>query len=113
MKNREPQAGTDRGPLHGIPIGIKDIIATDEGPTQAQSLAQDPAWGDQGDGPLIKRLREAGAVFTGKTTTMEYAIGFPDFDKPFPQFPAILGTQNAGPAAPAQAQQTESHLDNS
>lgn len=80
----ELAAGQDRGPLHGIPLGIKDIIATDEGPTTAQSLVQDPAWGDQGDGPVIRRLRDAGAVLTGKTTTMEYAIGRPDFDKPFP-----------------------------
>ncbi len=80
----ELAAGTDRGPLHGIPFGIKDIIATDEGPTTAQSLVQDPAWGEQGDGPLMTRLRDAGVVVTGKTTTMEYAIGRPDFDKPFP-----------------------------
>ena len=80
----EMQSGLDRGPLHGIPLGIKDIISTDEGPTSAQSLVQDPSWGDQGDGPLLRRLREAGAVVMGKTTTMEYAIGFPDFDKPFP-----------------------------
>ncbi len=80
----ELASGTDRGPLHGIPFGVKDIIATDEGPTTAQSLVQDPAWGDQGDGPLMTRLREAGVVVTGKTTTMEYAIGRPDFDKPFP-----------------------------
>ncbi len=45
--DEELAAGRDRGPLHGIPLGIKDIIATDEGPTTAQSLAQDPAWGDQ------------------------------------------------------------------
>lgn len=82
--DRELRAGIDRGPLQGVPLGIKDIISTDEGPTSAQSLAQDPAWGDQGDGPLMQRLRRAGAVITGKTTTMEYAIGFPDFDKPFP-----------------------------
>ena len=80
----ELASGTDRGPLHGIPFGVKDIIATDEGPTTAQSLVQDPAWGDQGDGPLMTRLREAGVVVTGKTTTMEYAIARPDFDKPFP-----------------------------
>ena len=80
----ELASGTDRGPLHGIPFGVKDIIATDEGPTTAQSLVQDPAWGDQGAGPLMTRLREAGVVVTGKTTTMEYAIGRPDFDKPFP-----------------------------
>ncbi|MEC8922334.1 MAG: amidase [Actinomycetota bacterium] len=80
----ELQSGVDRGPLHGIPLGIKDIISTDEGPTSAQSLVQDPSWGNQGDGPLLRRLRAAGAVVTGKTTTMEYAIGFPDFEKPFP-----------------------------
>lgn len=80
----ELAAGNDRGPLHGIPIGIKDIIATDEGPTTAQSLTLPPEWGDQGDGPLISRLRDSGAVLMGKTTTMEYAIGRPDFAKPFP-----------------------------
>lgn len=80
----ELAAGRDRGPLHGIPLGIKDIIATDEGPTTAQSLVLDPSWGDQGDGPVIRRLREAGAVLMGKTTTMEFAVGRPDFSKPFP-----------------------------
>ena len=80
----ELAAGTDRGPLHGIPLGIKDIIATDEGPTTAQSLILPPEWGDQGDGPVITRLRAAGAVIMGKTTTMEFAIGRPDFSKPFP-----------------------------
>ena len=80
----ELAAGHDRGPLHGIPLGIKDILATDEGPTTAQSLVLDPRWGDQGDGPVLRRLREAGAVILGKTTTMEFAIGRPDFSKPFP-----------------------------
>lgn len=80
----ELAAGDDRGPLHGIPLGIKDIIATDEGPTTAQSLVLDPAWGDMGDGPVIARLRQAGAVMMGKTTTMEFAVGRPDFSKPFP-----------------------------
>jgi aspartyl-tRNA(Asn)/glutamyl-tRNA(Gln) amidotransferase subunit A len=77
-------AGVDRGPLQGIPLGIKDIIATDEGPTTAQSLVLDRTWGDQGDAPVVARLRAAGAVITGKTTTMEYAIGTPDPEKPFP-----------------------------
>ncbi len=80
----ELATGHDRGPLHGIPLGIKDILATDEGPTTAQSLVLDPAWGDQGDAPVVARLREAGAIIMGKTTTMEFAIGRPDFSKPFP-----------------------------
>jgi aspartyl-tRNA(Asn)/glutamyl-tRNA(Gln) amidotransferase subunit A len=80
----ELAAGIDRGPLHGIPLGVKDIIATDEGETTAQSLILDRAWGAQGDAPVVARLRAAGAVITGKTSTMEYAIGIPDPEKPFP-----------------------------
>ncbi len=80
----ELASGDDRGPLHGIPLGIKDIIATDEGPTTAQSLVLDPAWGSGGDGPVMTRLRAAGAIVMGKTTTMEFAVGRPDFSKPFP-----------------------------
>lgn len=76
--------GLDRGPLHGIPIGVKDIISTVEGPTTAQSLVLDPAWGEQGDAVVVTRLRAAGSVITGKTTTMEFACGMPDFDRPFP-----------------------------
>jgi aspartyl-tRNA(Asn)/glutamyl-tRNA(Gln) amidotransferase subunit A len=77
-------AGVDLGPLQGIPLAVKDIIATDDAPTTAQSLVLDPTWGSQGDAPVVKRLRAAGAVITGKTSTMEFANGLPDPDKPFP-----------------------------
>ena len=77
-------SGRDRGPLLGVPVGIKDILATDDCPTTAQSLVLDPAWGDQGDATAVARLRDAGAVVTGKTSTMEFAIGLPDPEKPFP-----------------------------
>lgn len=80
----ELQQGIDRGPLHGIPLGIKDIIATSDAPTTAQSLILDAAWGDQGDAPVVARLRAAGGIVTGKTSTMEFACGMPDPDKPFP-----------------------------
>jgi aspartyl-tRNA(Asn)/glutamyl-tRNA(Gln) amidotransferase subunit A len=80
----ELAAGHDRGPLHGVPIAVKDIIRTDDGPTTAQSLILDPRWGDAGDAPVVARLRAAGAVIMGKTTTMEFACGCPDPDKPFP-----------------------------
>ena len=78
------RSGADVGPLHGIPIGIKDVIATKDGPTTANSLVLDPAWGARGDAPVVARLRAAGAVIVGKLTTMEYACGMPDPDKPFP-----------------------------
>ncbi len=77
-------AGDDRGPLHGIPIGVKDILAAVEGDTTAQSLVLDRAWGAGQDAPVVHRLREAGAVIVGKTTTMEFAVGIPDVTKPFP-----------------------------
>lgn len=84
IADAELAAGIDRGELHGIPIGVKDIIATKDGPTTAQSEVLDPAWGENVDAPVIARLREAGAVIMGKTTTMEFAIGMPDPAKPFP-----------------------------
>ena len=80
----ELAAGTDRGPLHGIPCGVKDILAMSEGPTTGQSLVLDPAWGAGRDAPVVARLKQGGAVICGKTTTMEFAIGLPDEDKPFP-----------------------------
>ncbi len=80
----ELEAGHDRGPLHGIPVGVKDIVATLDLPTTAQSLVLDPGWGERADAPVVARLRAAGAVITGKTTTMEFAIGLPDSTKPFP-----------------------------
>jgi aspartyl-tRNA(Asn)/glutamyl-tRNA(Gln) amidotransferase subunit A len=77
-------AGVDRGPLQGIPLGVKDIIAAREGATTACSKVLDPDWGRGVDAPVVARLRAQGAVITGKTTTMEFAMGAPDADGPFP-----------------------------
>ncbi|HEX3789583.1 MAG TPA: amidase [Pseudonocardiaceae bacterium] len=82
--DEELAAGLDRGPLHGIPFGVKDILASAEGPTTAQSLVLDPAWGAGKDAPTVARLKAAGAVITGKASTMEFACGMPDPSKPFP-----------------------------
>jgi aspartyl-tRNA(Asn)/glutamyl-tRNA(Gln) amidotransferase subunit A len=76
--------GIDKGPYQGIPIGIKDILAMAEGPTTANSLILDRAWGEGKDAPVVARLKAAGAVITGKLTTSEFAIGSPDPTKPFP-----------------------------
>ncbi|MBB5911335.1 aspartyl-tRNA(Asn)/glutamyl-tRNA(Gln) amidotransferase subunit A [Nocardia transvalensis] len=77
--------GESLPPLAGIPVGVKDILAHTEGPTTAQSLVLDPAWAAGiGDCAVVRRLERAGAVVTGKTSTMEFAIGVPDPDKPFP-----------------------------
>jgi aspartyl-tRNA(Asn)/glutamyl-tRNA(Gln) amidotransferase subunit A len=74
----ELAGGHDRGPLHGIPLGIKDILATVDAPTTANSRVLDPAWGQRDDAATVRKLREAGAVLLGKTGLHEFAIGWPD-----------------------------------
>src|SRR6478735_5941772 len=79
----EIAAGRYRGPLHGIPIGLKDIYETAGVPTTGHSkVMQDhvPA----GDAFSVKRLRAAGAVVVGKLATHEFAFGGPSFDLPWP-----------------------------
>lgn len=80
----ELAAGIDRGPLHGIPLGIKDILAASEGPTTGQSLVLARDWGENRDAISIERLKQAGAILAGKVTTMECASGMPDVEKPYP-----------------------------
>ena len=86
LADSELAEGIDRGPpRRASPLGIKDIIAAAEGPTTGNSLVLDPGVGSgqgrPGSGPC---LRSAGAVITGKLTTMEFACGAPDPAKPFP-----------------------------
>ena len=75
-------AGAPRGVLDGIPIVVKDNVFTADAPTTGQSLIREPS--TTGDAPACAGLRTAGAVFLGKTTTMEFALGFSDPDGPFP-----------------------------
>lgn len=77
-------AGDDTGPLQGIPLAIKDIIALEGTPTTANSRVLAPDWNGGLDAPVVSRLRDAGAVFVGKSTTSEFAIGLPDATKGFP-----------------------------
>ena len=70
--DRERAEGTVRGPLHGIPIALKDIIHTTDMPTTGGTLAFEgytPAY----DATLTAHLREAGAVLIGKTVLTELA----------------------------------------
>jgi aspartyl-tRNA(Asn)/glutamyl-tRNA(Gln) amidotransferase subunit A len=76
-------AGRERGPLHGVPVGIKDIIDVAGLPTtcHSQMLIDNIAGADA---ESVTRLREAGAIILGKVATHEFAIGGPSFDLPFP-----------------------------
>jgi aspartyl-tRNA(Asn)/glutamyl-tRNA(Gln) amidotransferase subunit A len=82
--DRQFAAGVDPGPLCGIPLAVKDIIATKDAPTTANSRVLDPHWGEGVDAPAVARLRAAGSVILGKATTSEFACGMPDPDKGFP-----------------------------
>lgn len=68
----EAAAGTLRGPLHGVPVGLKDIFDVKGMPTRANSKTTDdvPATADSA---VARRLRAAGALIFGKTTTVEFA----------------------------------------
>jgi aspartyl-tRNA(Asn)/glutamyl-tRNA(Gln) amidotransferase subunit A len=72
-----------RSALHGIPVGLKDIIDLAGHPTTCHSkLCLDRVARE--DAAVTARLRAAGAVFPGKLATHEFAIGGPAFDLPFP-----------------------------
>jgi amidase len=70
----ERKAKGPRGPLHGIPVLVKDNYETVEMPTTAGSVAL-AAFHPKRDAFLVKRLRDAGAVILGKTTMHELAAG--------------------------------------
>jgi aspartyl-tRNA(Asn)/glutamyl-tRNA(Gln) amidotransferase subunit A len=66
------QSAEPVGPLDGVPVSIKDIILTRGWPTLRGSRTVDPNQTWDADAPVTARLREAGAVLIGKTTTPEF-----------------------------------------
>lgn len=99
MLDLEAQDNRFRGPLHGIPIGIKDIIDVagyTTGCGSARMASGPPA---EHDAPVVRRLRQAGAIILGKTVTTAYAY----FDPPVTRNPWNLehtpGGSSSGSAA--------------
>ncbi len=84
LRDRELAAGEIRGPLHGIPYGVKDLLATEGAPT---------TWGAEpyrrqmlkGDATVVRRLREAGAVLCAKLAMVELAGGM-GYNRAFASF---------------------------
>lgn len=75
--------GTDRGPLHGVPIALKDLYATAGIRTTAHSkVLQD--WVPTENAATTHALYDAGAVLLGKLAMHEFAYGTPNFDTPWP-----------------------------
>jgi aspartyl-tRNA(Asn)/glutamyl-tRNA(Gln) amidotransferase subunit A len=70
---REIDAGRYLGPLHGIPVSIKDLVDVAGTPTTSGSRV--PPLLPRNDAPVVQRLRQAGAIVIGKTNLHEFAFG--------------------------------------
>ncbi|MFB3739891.1 MAG: amidase, partial [Candidatus Velamenicoccus archaeovorus] len=94
--------GRVRGPLHGIPMGIKDLIDAEPFATRAGSRVLE---GDAPprDAPVIERLRRQGAVILGKTQTHEFAYGVTTPPTRNPWDPERIAGGSSGGSAAAVA----------
>jgi aspartyl-tRNA(Asn)/glutamyl-tRNA(Gln) amidotransferase subunit A len=97
---QEAQSGFIRGPLHGVPIAIKDVIDVAGLPTRSGSKTRAESAPSTIDAQIVGRLRIAGAVILGKAHTTEFAY----FDGPPPtrnphDITRTPGGSSAGPAA--------------
>lgn len=80
---REIENGHWRGPLHGVPVALKDLFDVAGQRTSAHSkIRMSHVAGD--DSHVVKKLRAAGAIIIGKTALHEFATGGPSFDLPWP-----------------------------
>ena len=70
--DEERLTGRPTGPLHGVPVGLKDIIDTADMPTENGSVLHAGRTPSR-DAHVVARLRDAGAVIMGKTVTTEFA----------------------------------------
>ncbi len=73
-REKDVMSGTTKGPLHGVPIAVKDIIQTRGVRTTAGSKLF-AEWVPDEDATVISKLREAGAIVIGKTNLHEFAMG--------------------------------------
>lgn len=78
----ELAAGGDRGPLHGVPISLKDLLDVRGVPTTAASRVRQGHVAAR-DAPAVANLRQAGAVLVGKTNLHEFAFGTTSEDSAF------------------------------
>ena len=72
-ESRSPlEFGLNLSSLDGVPVAVKDLLLTSDWPTRRGSLTIDPSGPWTEDAPCVARLKEAGAVLIGKTTTPEF-----------------------------------------
>ena len=108
LATQDMAASGPRGPLHGVPVALKDIIDVAGQPTTCHSkIRLDHV--AAADATVVARLRGAGAILLGKLSTHEFALGGPAFDLPFPparnpwNLAHIPGGSSSGSAAAVAA----------
>lgn len=105
--DEERARGLDRGPLHGLPISLKDLIdVAGEVTTAASRVLADRV--ATADATVVTRLRDAGAILIGKTNLHEFALGTTSEDSAFgavhhPRDPARSAGGSSGGSAAAVA----------
>jgi Asp-tRNA(Asn)/Glu-tRNA(Gln) amidotransferase A subunit family amidase len=95
---RARDAESPRGPLHGVPVGIKDNIDTEDMPTEYGSKLY-AGHRPVADAATVARLRAQGAVILGKTRTTEFACPFPTVTRNPHDLTRTPGVSSAGSAA--------------
>ena len=105
--DRKRSAGAKLGPLHGLPIPIKDSVNTKDLPTTAGTPALRNFQPSE-DAPLVRALREAGAIVLGKTNLHELSYGYTSNNHAFgaihnPYDPACIPGGSSGGTAAAIA----------
>jgi aspartyl-tRNA(Asn)/glutamyl-tRNA(Gln) amidotransferase subunit A len=81
--DQELNAGLDKGPLHGIPVALKDLYLTQGIRTTCHSAVLKD-WVPDHDATAAEKLASAGTVLLGKLGMHEFAFGGPSVDAPFP-----------------------------
>ena len=101
---KELHSGNDRGPLHGIPIALKDLYITKGMRTTCHSAVLEN-WTPDHDATTVTKLQEVGTILLGKLGMHEFAFGGPSIDAPFPAVrnpwntAHIPGGSSSGPGA--------------
>lgn len=97
----ELKDGRSRGPLHGIPVSVKDVIHVAGATTRCGSLAYEER--PERDAWAVKRLRDAGAIVLGKVATHEFALGVTSPQSRNPHDPSRIPGGSSGGSAVAVA----------
>ena len=103
QRDQQRANGVSAGPLHGLPVAIKDIYDVAGSPTRCGSKSRDSIAPAVRDARTVTLLREAGAIILGKTVTQEFAAGVVSVPARNPWDPTRIPGGSSGGSAAAVA----------